>query len=74
MENEWQPIETAPISAELILLFDETRRKCYGEIFTGYRVMANKGMDNEKPMTMDDGCYDFRKATHWMPCPKPPTK
>lgn len=72
MKSQWKPIDTAPINNKLILLYDKNRRGCGDERFTGYRVLVNKGMEDEEALTMDNSRYDFVEATHWMPCPPIP--
>jgi len=57
--NEWQPIETAPENARILIIF-----KC-GHIEDG--VMHDKGyslFDGENLMS--------GYPTHWMPLPEPP--
>jgi len=67
----WQPIETAvPDINKPILLCDT---KCwFNPPFVGFRVIANRGMENEEVLTMDGRQLNFVKATHWDECPQLP--
>lgn len=69
--NNWKPIKTAiPDCDKPILLFD--KKRSFNPPFVGFRVIANREMDDEKIMTMDGRKLNFVDATHWQECPKPP--
>jgi hypothetical protein len=64
---DWQPIETAPTDARVLLFFP----------WAG-RVAVGRRQDNLYPpdWRSDDGealILQFDPPTHWMPLPAPPT-
>ena len=64
MNNEWQPIETAP-KDEMILLYGKIKDKNKIGIGSYYYALKFFVIEDGK------GCYKL-DATHWMPLPKPP--
>jgi hypothetical protein len=56
---EWQPIETAPQTGQVLLYWPETKVKGRSTLYELIRV----GNVNDTP---------HRPPTHWMPLPEPP--
>lgn len=66
---EWQPIETAPKSAETVLAyFPDNERTKIALVFRP--DWENAHASYRCPV---DDCYYVKEPTHWMPLPAPPT-
>lgn len=58
MTNGWKPIESCP-EGTMAIRYEPEQRNRHGQISNHARIVIS------------DGRYP-RKATHWMPLPKPP--
>lgn len=80
-DEEWQPIETAPLDGTSILLFApdyRTRHVVVVGFWGDDPVESSKEMDRRRTWRVkwDHGCMfdcDY-EPSHWMPLPNPPTQ
>jgi hypothetical protein len=82
--DQWQPIETAPVDVEIITVYSkqysfDDKPTVYGPCtakFNGKRWMASHE-DSPVVEYMDYGGTDYQELeidpTHWMPLPDAPT-
>ena len=68
-EARWQPIETAPKDAELLLLYDEQEESVRAGFWDAVEVSPAAWTATE---TQGLTC-GIIKPTHWMPLPDPPS-
>lgn len=74
----WQPIETAPIDKDILVVCNNFGEEDRGKHFAvvrwddEYGVFADANLDRDDDYDLDvSGAYKY--ATHWMPVPKPPS-
>lgn len=68
--TDWQPIESAPQSGEILLYAAET-----GEQFVAFWGAEPEGGDQQWVFARGNGIsFIVRDPTHWQPLPEPPAK
>lgn len=77
MNDNWQPIETAPKNGEIVLLYRPTAERTWGKVTLGMWE-SDSYSKNPRPywqIWLKIGCVSESRAwepTHWMPLPEPP--
>lgn len=65
----WQPIETAPKDARILVYTDDTQ-ECF---VVSHMTCVNDGSQEWVCARIDNGAIVIKNPTHWMPVPAAPT-